>query len=205
MSDTVTANEQAPQKLSDWQRFKQVGMYHGIAALALVTLFAAADAWVVTTGLFIADIISIVNAVVAGSFLATLFHEWGHFAGARIAKSYSPIVPKVTNQFVFGFNFAKNSTSQFLSMSMGGPIGNWVLVFIVFTFVPMDNPGRVALLAIVFAKAISVCVFEIPVILRAMNGGDPQTELDAGLNDGSGDRGQVFGYLAGVILWLVAV
>ncbi|HIG44278.1 MAG: hypothetical protein ABGY96_12215 [bacterium] len=199
-----TASGTAP-KMSDWQRFRQAGKYHGIAALALITLWAAADTWFVTTDLLIANIVSIINALVAGSFLAVIFHEWGHFAGARISKSYSPMVREIKNQFLFGFNFEKNSRRQFISMSLGGPIGNWLLVFLVFLLVPLDNAGRVTLLAIVVARAISVCVFEIPVIMRTLQGGDPQTELNNQLNSGAGDRGQVFGYLTGAALWLVVI
>ena len=213
MSEAATSTEIAvtnaspntASKMSDWQRFKQAGKYHGIAALALITLWAAADTWFVTTDLLIANIVSIINALVAGSFLAVIFHEWGHFAGARIAKSYSPMVREVKNQFLFGFNFEKNSKSQFISMSLGGPIGNWLLVLLVFFLLPLDNPGRVTLLAIVVARAVSVCVFELPVILRTLNGGDPQTELNNQLNNGAGDRGQVLGYFTGAALWLVAI
>ncbi|MFP6807987.1 MAG: hypothetical protein VB957_12555 [Pseudomonadales bacterium] len=212
MSETTeeqsTSNEQPTAekpKYSDWERFKKVAMYHGIAALALITLWAAADTWYVTTELGIANIISVLNALVAGSFLATLFHEWGHFTGARVAKSYSPIVRDVKNQFVFGFNFARNSTNQFLSMSLGGPIGNWFLVLLVLLLVPMDNPGRVTLLAITVAKAISVCIFELPIIMRTISGGDPETELNTQLGNGSGDTGQVLGYVGGALLWLIAI
>lgn len=201
----VTAETTSKPAYSDWKRFKHVATYHGIAALALVTLWAAADTWYLATDLLIANIISILNALVAGSFLASLFHEWGHFSGARISKSYSPIVREVKNQFMFGFNFAKNNTHQFLAMSIGGPIGNWLLVILVILLVPIDNPGRVTLLAMTVAKAISVCIFEIPIILRTISGGDPQSELDTQLGNGSGDRGQVIGYIGGALLWLVAI
>ncbi len=201
----VTAETTSKTEYSDWKRFKHVATYHGIAALALVTLWAAADTWYLATDLLIANIISILNALVAGSFLASLFHEWGHFSGARISKSYSPIVREVKNQFMFGFNFEKNNTRQFLAMSIGGPIGNWLLVILVILLVPIDNPGRVTLLAMTVAKAISVCIFEIPIILRTISGGDPQSELDTQLGNGSGDRGQVIGYIGGALLWLVAI
>ncbi len=203
-TDTATGQDSVP-KMSDWSRFKQAGTYHGVAALALITLWAAADTWFVTTNLLIANIISVINALVAGSFLAVIFHEWGHFAGARVAKSYSPMGREIKSQFIFGFRFDRNTSSQFVSMSLGGPIGNWLLVLLVFFLVPTDNLGRVTLLAIVVARAVSVCVFEMPVILRTLDGGDPQTELDKQLNGGAGDRSQVLGYLSGAALWLIAI
>ena len=201
MSESITT----VKKLTDGERFRQIGSAHGTVALALFAVFAATDAWVISTGLIISHVIATITALVVGAYLSTIFHEWGHFAGARLAKSHSPIVPKVTRSpFVFGFNFEKNSASQFISMSIGGPAGNWLLVALVFVFLPMDTPGRAALLAMVFAKAVSVCLFEVPIILSTMNGGDPKSELDTGLSNGSGDRGQVLGYIAGAVVWLLA-
>ncbi len=193
------------KKLSDWQRFKQAATYHGIAALALVLLWAAADTWYTVTNLFIANLLSVITALVAGTWLSSLVHEWGHFTGARLAKSYSPIVPEVKGVFMFGFNHARNTRNQFLAMSLGGPIANWSLVIAILVFIPMDNLGRAALLGITFAKAVSVCVFELPIISRVMNGADPQTEIDVQLRNGSGDRGQVLGYLSGALVWLFAI
>ena len=209
MSETATQGTPktlvSVPKMSDWQRFKQAGTYHGIAVLALITLWAAADTWFVTTGLLLANIVSTINALVAGSFLAIIFHEWGHFAGARISKSYSPMVREVKNQFLFGFRYDRNTRAQFISMSIGGPVGNWLLVLLIFFLVPLDNLGRVTLLAIIVARAVSVCVFEVPIILRTLEGGDPQTELNNQLKGGASDQSQVLGYLAGAALWLVAI
>ncbi len=204
---SAESQQNIPKKApySDRKRLKHVATYHGIAGLALITLWAAADAWYATTGLLIANIISVLNALVAGAYLAALFHEWGHFAGARIAGAYSPIVRKVKNQFMFGFSFDKNNTSQFLSMSIGGPVANWLLVLIVFMMVPMDNPGRVALLAMAIAKAISVCVFEVPIMLRTWQGGEPKAELDEQLENGSSESGQLIGYTVGTLFWLLAI
>ncbi|MCB1693820.1 MAG: hypothetical protein KDI19_13720, partial [Pseudomonadales bacterium] len=61
------------------------------------------------------------------------------------------------------------------------------------------------LLAIVVAKAISVSVFEVPILLRSLRGVDPQLSLDQGLRDGSGDRGTAIGYGVGAILWFLAM
>lgn len=191
-------------KLSDWQRLKQAATYHGIAALALILLWAAADTWYTVSGLLIANVLNVVTALVAGSWLASLIHEWGHFTGARLAKSYSPIVPEVKGVFMFGFNHAKNNRNQFLAMSLGGPIANWSLVLAILLLIPIDNLGRAALLGIAVARAISVCIFELPIINRVMNGADPQTEIDAQLNNGTQDKGQVLGYAGGMLVWLVA-
>ena len=191
-------------KLSDWQRFKKAATFHGIAALALILLWAAADTWYVVTDLSIAGLLSVIMALVAGAWLSSLVHEWGHFTGARLAKSYSPIVPEIRGVFMFGFNHAKNERNQFLSMSLGGPIANWSLVLLILLTLPMDNLGRAALLGITTAKAISVCIFELPIISRVMNGADPEAEIETQLNNGSQDKGTVIGYLVGGLVWLIA-
>ena len=204
-SELIETSPKPTKKKSDWQRFKGAATIHGIAALALFLLWAAADAWYGTTGLMIASMISVIMALVAGSWLASIIHEWGHFAGARLAGSYSPIVPEVRGIFMFGFNMEKNNRNQFLAMSMGGPIANWLFVIAIFSFIPMDNLGRAALLAMAFARAVSVCIFELPIINNVMNGGDPQTEIDTRLENGSQDKGAVFGYLSGLaVLFLAA-
>ncbi len=194
-----------PSRVPDNERLLNAVKYHGLAFLGAITLWGAADAWVQSSELFLATIISVLNAFAAGSIISILFHEWGHFIGARIAGAYSPMVPKPTGAFIFGFNFKKNSNDQFLSMSLGGPVANWLLVLLVFTFIPLDSAGRAMLLAVTLANAISVCVFELPIIKRTMDGGDPESELNAGLADGSGDRGKVWGYGIGALAWLLVI
>lgn len=205
ISKPVSETQVKEKKLSDWQRLKQAASYHGIAVLSLFLLWAAADTWYVVTSLTIASVLSVVMALVAGTWISSLVHEWGHFAGARFAKSYSPIVPKVTGVFMFGFNHAKNNRNQFIAMSLGGPIANWSLVLLIVAFIPMDNLGRAALLGITFAKAVSVCIFELPIISRVMNGADSEEAIEQQLNNGSQDKGAVLGYLSGLFVWFVAV
>ena len=74
----------------------------------------------------------------------------------------------------------------------------------VFFFIPMDNLGRATLLAVVFAKAVGVCLFELPIISKVMNGAEPEAEIEAQLANGSQDRGAVLGYLSGALVWVVA-
>jgi len=190
------------ESLSDRQRLKLNVMYHGKRILAYLTAFAAMDAWVVSTSLPLAYVLSVVTALVVGHYLAGQFHEWGHFVGARVAKSHSPMVPKPSEEFVFGFSMKKTTAKQFLSMSFGGPIGNFLLVFLILVLVPLDNPGRTALFAMALGKAIGVVVFEGPIIYKTLKGGDPQQELDQQLENGSLNTGQLYGYIATTLIWL---
>jgi hypothetical protein len=202
-SDTIHPTPE--KKLTDGQRLILAVRNHGLALLAAVTLWAAADAWLLQSGLILAWGLAVLNAFAAMTIAATIFHEWGHFIGARLAKSYSPMVPDPRGSFIFGFNFAKNTQRQFLAMSIGGSVANGLLVLIVFTCVPMDNAGRITLLAVAVARAVSVLMFELPIMLGVVNGGDPEAELNKGETNGSGDRGKVVGYSIGALIWLVAL
>ncbi len=190
---------------TDSQRLLAVARYHGIAFLLAVTGWGAADAWAQSSDLWLAGFIAFVNALVAGYIVSVLFHEWGHFIGARLAGSYSPMVREPRGAFIFGFRFDKNTRDQFLAMSLGGIGANWLLVLLVVLLVPMDSWSRAALLAIVTAQAISVTVFEGPIVARTQRGMDPEESLNVGLSNGSGDRGKVWGYAAGGLLWLIAI
>ena len=167
--------------------------------------FAAADVWFEITALPIAALLSVVIGLITGSYLSGIFHEWGHFIGARVSKSRSPMVRKPQDEFIFGFDMERNSSSKFLSMSLGGPLGNLALVAMVFLLVPLDNIGRAALFAMVAGKLVAVLVFEGPIILRVFQGGHPQEELDRQLGNGSQDRGAVIGYIVTAVLWFLAV
>jgi len=193
------------KSMPDKARLKQIAEYHGIRIMAYLAAFAAMDAWVVATSLPIAHVLSVITALVVGGYISGLFHEWGHFVGARITRSRSPLTATPNGVFMFGFDTAKNSPRQFLSMSFGGPIGNWLLVAFVFFLIPLDSPGRVALFAMVLGKAVAVVIFEGPIISRTMKGGNPQEELDKQLNSGALNRGQILGYLTTAAVWVLAV
>ena len=53
--------------------------------LAALTIWAASDAWFQVTGLFAAELLSAADAIFVGYIVAAIFHEWGHYLGARIS------------------------------------------------------------------------------------------------------------------------
>lgn len=205
MSEATSRTNTGSRAPSDSQRLQAAIRYHGIAFLLAVTGWGAADAWSQNTELAIAHAIALINALVAGYVIAVLFHEWGHFIGARLSGAYSPMVREPKGAFIFGFNFDKSTREQFIAMSAGGIGANWLLVLLVLLLVPIDSASRAALFAMVAAQAISVSVFEGPILSRVMNGTDPKASLDLGVSNGSGDRGKVWGYGAGILLWLIAI
>jgi len=90
-------------------------------------------------------------------------------------------------------------------MSLGGPLGNLLLVVLVYVLLPIDSFGRAALLAMIIGKLVAVIVFEGPIIFRTFKGGDPQIELDKQLDNGALDKGQKAGYLATALLWVLVI
>ncbi|MBL4680631.1 MAG: hypothetical protein JKY88_07910 [Pseudomonadales bacterium] len=191
--------------IPDLKRLSNAANYHGLRMLVYFSVFAAMDAWYEVSALLLANALSVIAALIVGAYLSGIFHEWGHFVGARISKSRSPIVRKPKGTFMFGFDMKKNTSDQFLWMSLGGPLGNLLLVVLVYVLLPIDSFGRAALLAMIIGKLVAVIVFEGPIIFRTFKGGDPQIELDKQLDNGALDKGQKAGYLATALLWVLVI
>ena len=54
---------------------------------AALSIWAAADTWYQVTGLWLANVLAIGDAVLVGLLLAGLAHEWGHYLGARFSNA----------------------------------------------------------------------------------------------------------------------
>lgn len=188
-------------KKKDMTRLRSIGAKHFAAAMAALTLWGAGDLWALSIDLLLADMVSLANAVIAGMVLAFLFHEWGHFTGARLSGAFSPVLKQPVSFFMFNFKFERNSRNQFLAMSMGGPTANWLLVILIYVLIPSDNATRILLLAVVTGVAINVSIFEIPVIFRTLAGGDPQSELQNQLDSRAPAVGRNTGIAASAIIW----
>ena len=171
---------------------------------AAVTLWGAADAWAQSSGWALAHAAALANAVLAGYVVANTLHEWGHFAGARLSGAVSPVHERpVRYFFVFDFPFERNDARQFVWMSWGGIGLPWVLVLAVALLVPLDTASRALLLAVFVTRAVQISVFEVPVVTRAMQGGDPRQELGRQLQGGFRTSRWV-GLAIGALVWLVA-
>ena len=67
-------------------------------ALASLSLWAAADTWYLVSGLGFALAVSVLDAIFVGYILGALFHEWGHYTGAKFSGASAPRVkPKGTS------------------------------------------------------------------------------------------------------------
>jgi len=175
--EMATQKEKDKLRRQDFARLKTVGFQHGAIIVAIVILWGSANQWALQTGLVLAQGISVASGFFAGVGLAFLFHEWGHFSGARVAASISPVLEERKSFFMFSFDLKQNSRNQFLTMSLGGPVANWSLVGVILLFFPPDDLASIMLLAATTGVAINVCIFELPVIKRVLDGAMPGDAL----------------------------
>lgn len=207
---TEQINEVSPEdsakgrKRRDSARLKKIGLKHAAAVLATLTLWGAADVWATESGLLIAEIVALLNAVFAGTVIAYLAHEWGHFSGARLSKAVSPVLKQPESFFMFNFKDELNSEGQFLTMSMGGPAANWTLAIIVFFMLPLDTWSQALIFATVTSIAVSVSVFEFPIINRVAYGASPKETVDQRKKE-SGMTPRYIGIAVGFVVWLIAI
>ena len=193
----------------DRARMKQIGGYHFAMVMGALTMWGAAETWARVSGWSLAAFASIGTALVAGSIIPSVLHEWGHFAGARLSGAKSPVLEKPRNHFfMFDFPIAENDLRQFTWMSWGGILVPWAIVLLTLLLVPLESLGAIVLLATFVSKAVAVTVFEGPVTQRAGSTGDPAGALGKAVGAGALDQGRNAGILAGVavaaIFWLVA-
>lgn len=200
-TSTTDSKEQHRARARDLGRMRRNGALHGTVVLAALAIFGAATQWA-ATGLVIAQLVALGVAYAAASIIASIGHEWGHLAGARAAGAISPALKKPARYFfVFEFDMEKNSLKQFYWMSIGGMAANWLLVIAGLILIPLNTYAGALLVATLIGKAVNVCVFEIPVVLRTRESENPQAEIDAGLAKPNRLPGRVVGTLA----WLTFV
>jgi hypothetical protein len=149
-------------------------MVRDVAVVSLLlTLYGAAETWAATSGLALAALVSTVDGLVVGVAVAALLHEWGHFAGARLAGGHAPLKPMkgLAPTFpIFDFDYANNDGRAFMWMSVGGNVAHWGVVALVLTSVPLGSPGAAALAAGAIGFAVFSSAVEFPVIRRASSG-----------------------------------
>jgi len=170
--------------------------------LAALSLWAAADVWYALTGLPLAAVVSVLDGAFVGVGVGLLFHEWGHFAGARLAGGIAP-TRKLGSVFpIFDFDLQRSDPAAFRAMGLGGNAAHWSWVLLLLAGIGLDAPGRVALVAGAFGFAVSASFTEWPVIGRAYSGATP-VESFAGLTGAKLRRHNWIGFAAGLALFTV--
>lgn len=180
--------------------------YHGMALLAAFALWGAADSWALVSNLAVANVFSVIASVVFGVAMAHVIHEWSHFAGAKWSGSQYTVKEKPSFLF-FDFDYEKNSSKQFLSMSIGGTLGNLLFLALVLLLIPIDSVGRAMLLAVAIAMTVYVGSIEWPVIKIASSGKTPMESLVEYFGQGSGvlNRALMYGVLTAIVSWLIII
>jgi len=168
--------ESASQSNASHRRLAKLARNHGVVFLVAVLSFAAADTWYVLSGLLIAQVLCVTIAALAGITITTLVHEWFHYWGARFARAHISI-PTRPGLFVYVWDFRRNSTGQFLIMSIAGTIGSVFVVALLWSTVPADTLGRAVLRSAAVASLIYSAMIEWPVIRRCRSSNDPLGEL----------------------------
>ena len=179
VTEDAGAEDAKKTRARDFARMRRIGFLHGGEVLADLTLWGTATAWATTSGLVIAHVVALGNALFAGIIVSAIAHEWGHFAGARLAGAISPVMKKPARlYFMFEFDMQANTTDQFVWLGLGGILTNWLLALLLLVLVPLDTLAGPLLVAVAVAQAVNVSVFEVPVVLRARETGDHQQALD---------------------------
>jgi hypothetical protein len=198
-----TAVDVIERKNRDNTRLKNIAIRHGAIGLAAITIWGSSDLWALESGLVLAMVVSVLNGLFFGILLAYGFHEWGHFTGARISGAVSPVLKEPRSFFMFSFKQEVNSRAQFLSMSAGGPAANWFLVLLVYALLPLTTASQAMILSATVGVAVSVSVFEIPIINRVMYGDNPEETIQTRLKE-IGSTSKIAGIAAGTLIFMMA-
>jgi hypothetical protein len=191
----------------DRAHMQQIGGLHFAMVMGAITMWGAAVVWAQSTGWALAEFAAVANALVLAYILSSTIHEWGHFTGARLSGSVSPVfeAPK-RHFFMFNFPIDQNDTRQFLWMSWGGILAPWVAVLLALIFVPLALTSGAVLVATLISRAVAVSAFEVPVARGTAVSGDPGGELGKATKGGGLPWSRKVGYAAGaasfVLIWI---
>jgi len=203
---TMDANQAAAlakmQRDFDNARMRQIGGFHFAMVMGALTMWGAAVTWAQVTGWAVAELVAVANALIAAFVLQSTLHEWGHFAGARLAGAESPVLEEPRKHFfMFDFAMDKNDLRQFLWMSWGGILAPWAVALLVAAALPLSILSVQVLLATLVMKAVGVAIFEVPIARAAAQSGEPGAELAKQVAAGGLTRGRNIGTVVGLALF----
>jgi hypothetical protein len=143
-------------------------------------------------------------AFLSGMALSHIVHEWGHFVGAVITGSRLTIKPKIFPLF-FDFDYVSNSSRQFLCMSLGGLVGNFVLLIFLALWVVPQTLVLTSVLAAVLGQLVYVLILELPISLGILAGREPLATLTEHFGQGGPLflRATIAGVGAAALIFLV--
>ena len=178
--------------------------YHGVALIAALSLWGAADAWALVSNLALASVLAIIASITFGIAMAHILHEWSHFMGAHFSGADYTVKEKPAFLF-FDFDYDKNSRQQFLAMSMGGTVGNLLFLALIVFCIPLDSASRTMLLAVGIGMMVYVAVIEFPVIRIAGGGKSAMDALIEHFGKGPAilNMATMYGVLAALLSWFL--
>ena len=162
MNTAATKEDQKPEPELFGMLLKDITVI--FAALAI---WGSADHWATNSGLSLALVTAVGAALIAGWLIASLFHEWGHYFGAKIVKSRAPrmTLPGLLF-FRYNFDLERNSLAQFTSMSVAGSLAHWGVFVAAVLLLPMTSLAQTAFVSATFAFAVFGSIVEWPIIAR---------------------------------------
>ena len=108
-----------------------------------------------------------------------LCHEWGHYLGARLAGARAPRNRLGSVFPLFHFDIDSNSHGQFMAMSVGGNLLQWLFAIALLLALDSDSAGRLGLQCGALGFAILSSLTELPIIADALRRGDGRAAWQA--------------------------
>lgn len=183
------------------------GMLIKDGALVVVALavWGGADTWAAQSGLWLALATAVGASMVVGWIVAGLLHEWGHYAGAKLAGAVAPRVqPSGLAFFRYNFDLKNNNRRQFTAMSVGGSVAHWSAVVAAFLLLPMSTLAQTVLVSTTFAFAVFATVIEWPIIARTLSGRVHPAEAFGHIDQAFIRRHYVIGGAGGLLFFAFA-
>ncbi|MEH6588915.1 MAG: hypothetical protein V7746_01595 [Halioglobus sp.] len=156
---------------------------HGSVALALAGLLFMVYSWALSANTAYVSGIAFTCAFLSGLGFSHIIHEWCHYVGARMANSAITLKPKIHPLF-FDFDLEANTSRQFLWLSMGGLVGNFILLALLVYLPIVPSIAMTGLLAAVLGQIVFVLILELPVSVEVMRGKAPLAAITGHFEQG---------------------
>jgi hypothetical protein len=112
-------------------------------------------------------------AVATGALTALagyLAHDWGHLAGAGLARARVHPPLRLTDPFLFRFDADRNGRREFAAMSLGGFAASTAVVAALLAWLPQGALASRVALGLTAAGVVATLVLEIPPFVRVLRG-----------------------------------
>ncbi len=171
--------------------------------LMALAIWGSADHWASSSGLPLALVTAVGTALIAGWFIASLLHEWGHYAGARLSGSRVTLTsPSALLSLRYRFEPEHNNLAQFTAMSLAGSLAHWGVFAAAVLLLPLTSLAQLALVSASFAFAVFASFVEWPIIARTSLRRVAPKDAFGHVNARFLQRNHVIGGFAGLALLL---